>query len=81
MAARATMPMLRMFSPWRYDIDKAARVLLEDSGWREAPLDDLPTGGELVDRYLCPLAALPAIGHAPGAQGMSFKSTEYPQGL
>ncbi|MGA1859831.1 NAD(P)-binding domain-containing protein [Azospirillum sp. 11R-A] len=52
---------VRLFSPWRYNIDKAARALLEASGWREPPLDELPTGGELVDRYLRPLAALPAI--------------------
>jgi hypothetical protein len=52
---------VRLFSPWRYNIDKAARALLEASGWREPPLDDLPTGGDLVDRYLHPLAALPAL--------------------
>lgn len=52
---------VRLFSPWRYNIDKAVRALLEGSGWREPPLDELPTGGELVDRYLRPLAALPAI--------------------
>lgn len=52
---------VRLFSPWRYNIDKAARALLEGSGWQAPPLDDLPTGGDLVDRYLHPLAALPAL--------------------
>src|SRR4051794_14575404 len=35
---------VRLFSPWRYNIDKAARVLLERSGWAESNLEDLPTG-------------------------------------
>lgn len=52
---------VRLFSPWRYNIDKAARQLLERSGW-QAPLDEeLPTGTELVDRYLAKLAAVPEI--------------------
>jgi thioredoxin reductase len=52
---------VRLFSPWRYNIDKAARQLLERSGW-QAPVDEeLPTGTELVDRYLAKLAAVPEI--------------------
>lgn len=52
---------VRVFSPWQYDVDAAARSLLEASGW-DAPEDtDLPTGGEIVDRYLQPLADLPQI--------------------
>jgi cation diffusion facilitator CzcD-associated flavoprotein CzcO len=52
---------VRLFSPWRYNIDKAARALLERSGWAEPNLEDLPTGRELVDGYLRPLASLPGI--------------------
>ncbi|MFC8846041.1 MULTISPECIES: FAD-dependent oxidoreductase [unclassified Micromonospora] len=52
---------VRAFSPWRYDIDDAARRLLADSGWIEPDPDALPTGGELVDAYLRPLAELPQI--------------------
>ena len=52
---------VRLFSPWRYNIDKAARGLLEDTGWQAPDLDALPTGGEIVDRYLAPLAAHTAI--------------------
>ena len=49
------------FSPWRYMVDRTARELLEHSGWR-APNDNvLPTGNELVDGYVVPLATLPAI--------------------
>jgi thioredoxin reductase len=55
---------VRIFSPWRYSIDPAARQLLTESGWNEPEEDGYPTGGELVDRYLAPLAALPKIGAA-----------------
>src|SRR5919107_1548310 len=52
---------VRLFSPWRYVIDRAARDLLEDSGWLEPDLDAYPTGEEIVTRYLAPLAAVPAL--------------------
>ncbi|MGF7178144.1 NAD(P)-binding domain-containing protein [Azospirillum doebereinerae] len=52
---------VQLFSPWRYNIDHAARALLEAGGWQAPPPDALPTGGELVDHYLRPLAALPPI--------------------
>src|SRR5918993_1188792 len=52
---------VRLFSPWRYAVDVAARNLLEDSGWLEPDLDAYPTGEELVTRYLAPLATLPAL--------------------
>ncbi|MFH4921510.1 NAD(P)-binding domain-containing protein, partial [Staphylococcus cohnii] len=52
---------IRLFSPWQYDIDKAARKLLEETNW-ESPQDDvLPTGKELVDQYLMPLSKLPVL--------------------
>lgn len=49
---------VRLFSPWRYDVDRAAARLLEAEGWRPPPPEELPTGRELVDRYLRPLAAI-----------------------
>ncbi|GAA3446466.1 FAD-dependent oxidoreductase [Planomonospora venezuelensis] len=52
---------VRTFSPWKYDIDAAARRLLEATGWNAPDPDWLPTGAELVERYLAPLAAHPAI--------------------
>ena len=55
---------VRLFSPWQYNIDKAARQLLERSGWRSPPDDGLPTAGELLEQYLQPLAALPAMAQA-----------------
>jgi thioredoxin reductase len=42
-------------------VDGAAAALLERSGWTAPPAEQLPTGGELVTRYLEPLAALPEI--------------------
>jgi thioredoxin reductase len=52
---------VRLFSPWQYAIDAAAARLLDASGWEAPAGDEYPTGGELVERYLEPLAALPAI--------------------
>jgi glycine/D-amino acid oxidase-like deaminating enzyme len=52
---------VRLFSPWRYDTDAAARRLLEPSGWASPDAETLPTGGELVRDYLVPLAAHPRI--------------------
>jgi thioredoxin reductase len=54
----------RLFSPWRYDVDAAARRLLAGTGWQEPEADGLPTGAELVEQYLRPLAAVPAISSA-----------------
>jgi thioredoxin reductase len=52
---------VRTFSPWRYMIDAAARELLEDSGWRAPEPEVIPKGDELVDGFVAPLAAHPAI--------------------
>ncbi|WP_327001036.1 NAD(P)-binding domain-containing protein [Dactylosporangium sp. NBC_01737] len=52
---------VRLFSPWRYDIDAAARRLLAETGWVEPDPERLPTGGELAAGYLQPLAGLPAL--------------------
>jgi thioredoxin reductase len=52
---------VRMFSPWRYNVDAAARRLLNSQGWLPPADDVLPTGNDLVDRYLVPLASHPAI--------------------
>ncbi|GAA4283452.1 FAD-dependent oxidoreductase [Brevibacterium daeguense] len=47
----------RLFSPWRFNIDDAARRLLESGDWQAPNPEILPTGHELVDDYLTPLAA------------------------
>ena len=55
---------VRLFSPWRYNIDSAARRLLGTIGWTEPDPDILPTGAELVRGYLDPLAHVPALAAA-----------------
>ncbi|MDX6236655.1 MAG: hypothetical protein QOG10_1470 [Kribbellaceae bacterium] len=53
---------VKLFSPWRYDIDSAARRLLEQAGgWTEPDPGLLPTGGDLIDSYLAPLAKTPQL--------------------
>jgi hypothetical protein len=52
---------IRLFSPWRFNLDAAAVRLLEASGWESPRPTALPYGGELIDGYLAPLAALPEI--------------------
>lgn len=56
-----TIRQRRLFSPWRYNVDHAARALLDAEGW-DAPDDDtLPTAGEVVHDYLAPLARTAAL--------------------
>ena len=52
---------IRLFSPWRFNLDAAAVRLLEAAGWAAPRPTALPYGGELIDNYLAPLAALPEI--------------------
>src|SRR5262245_55338756 len=52
---------VQVFSPWRYNVDPAARALLRRAGWVDPDGDALPTGTELVASYLQPLAKLPDI--------------------
>ncbi|WP_323960878.1 NAD(P)-binding protein [Arthrobacter sp. JZ12] len=52
---------IRLFSPWRYNVDDAAARLLESTGWEHPRPTAVPYGGELIDQYLAPLAAVPAI--------------------
>lgn len=52
---------VRMFSPWEFTLDRRARVLLERHGWQAPDLAAFPTGGEVVERYLRPLASVPEL--------------------
>ncbi|BDH60438.1 hypothetical protein MTP04_05680 [Lysinibacillus sp. PLM2] len=52
---------VRLFSPWQYNIDKVAKKLLEKNGWTAPHEEILPTGKEMVEQYLEPLASLPEI--------------------
>jgi thioredoxin reductase len=55
---------VRVFSPWEFNIDPAAAGLLARHGWTLPDLAGYPTGDELVERYLEPLASVPAIAAA-----------------
>lgn len=52
---------VRVFSPWRYNIDAVCRRLLTSAGWLEPDPEQLPTGTEIVDQYLEPLAMKTAL--------------------
>jgi thioredoxin reductase len=47
---------VRLFSPWKFNVDTAARALLKSHGWQEPPADAYPTGADLYEAYLRPLA-------------------------
>jgi thioredoxin reductase len=49
------------FSPWAYVLSRAALPLLAETGWRGPEPDSYPTGADLLQRYLEPLAAHAAI--------------------
>jgi thioredoxin reductase len=51
----------RLFSPWRYNVDAAAARLLGAAGWVAPDPEALPTGAELVEQYLQPLAGTGAL--------------------
>ncbi|ANJ54804.1 flavoprotein [Pseudomonas silesiensis] len=52
---------VRMFSPWGFNIDKQAAKLLAAHGWVAPAEDTYPSGRELLDQYVYPLAALPSL--------------------
>lgn len=52
---------VRMFSPWEFTVDSATVRQLSAYGWQMPPKDDLPTGDELVERYMQPFADLPNV--------------------
>ena len=47
---------VQLFSPWEYNVDKAAERLLAPTGWNSPAPQAYPTGGELLEGYLKPLA-------------------------
>ncbi|MGH6814943.1 MAG: FAD-dependent oxidoreductase [Hyphomicrobiaceae bacterium] len=70
---------VRMFSPWRYNIDAACERLLRPTGWNSPDPDGYPTGGELAERYLQPLATRTEIGRhlRTGARVVSVARTGF----
>ncbi|MGY4155498.1 thioredoxin reductase [Bradyrhizobium sp. USDA 4461] len=52
---------VQLFSPWEYSIDRAAERLLQPTGWNSPDPKQYPTGAQLVERYLEPLAIRTAL--------------------
>jgi hypothetical protein len=52
---------VRLFSPWCLALDPVSVRLLDQAGWTGPDPDALPTGADLLEYYLEPLAALPAL--------------------
>lgn len=52
---------VQLFSPWEFNINEAAKKLLQKTDWVEPKADKLPTGKELVDEYLEPLSNHPQL--------------------
>ena len=53
---------VRTFTPWQWIVDPAAEALLTSTGWQRPATPVPPTGDELAEHYLEPLAA--ALGDA-----------------
>jgi hypothetical protein len=52
---------VHLFSPWRELLDREATALLTAEGWLAPDPEAYPTGRELVEDYLAPLANTPQI--------------------
>ena len=52
---------VQLFSPWKYNIDTAAARLLAATGWNSPEPEVYPTGRELIESYLAPLATRTAL--------------------
>ena len=52
---------VQLFSPWEYNVDKAAARLLAPTGWNSPDPQIYPTGAELLERYIEPLATKTAL--------------------
>jgi hypothetical protein len=52
---------VRLFSPWCLALDPVSVRLLEQAGWTGPDPDALPTGADLLERYLEPLSAVSAL--------------------
>ncbi|RVW01868.1 FAD-dependent oxidoreductase [Rhodococcus xishaensis] len=52
---------VRLFSPWRYLVDPVAEKMLDAAGWKRPADGGHPTGGELIEEFLEPLAELPQM--------------------
>jgi thioredoxin reductase len=52
---------VRMFTPWEQNLGPSSTSRLERSGWRKPDVAYCPTGAEMAEGYLQPLARLPEL--------------------
>src|SRR5689334_732094 len=52
---------VRLFSVWKQCVDEAAATILRSTGWTGLDRNFLPTGRDLVEKYLEPLAQIPQL--------------------
>ena len=52
---------VRLFSPWKYNVDSVAVEMLEAEGWKTPDMSGVPTGRQLINEYLQPLVELPTM--------------------
>lgn len=55
---------VRLFSPWRYNIDPVMAAHLAPTGWQAPPPEALPLAAEVVQQVLAPFARLPDVAAA-----------------
>ena len=55
---------VRLFSPWRYNVDETMAAMLATTDWQAPVADELPLAGEVVSRALDPFAKLPRVAAA-----------------
>jgi hypothetical protein len=55
---------VRVFTPWRYCVDESTTRLLKRQGWQMPDEGAFPTGADIVDSFLEPLAATPELAPA-----------------
>ncbi|MEK4496612.1 NAD(P)-binding domain-containing protein [Ureibacillus sp. FSL W8-0352] len=49
---------VQLFSSWKYNVDSAAKQILEKNGWKMPNKEEIPTGKALREDYLLPLSEL-----------------------
>ncbi|MGE0858453.1 MAG: arsenic resistance N-acetyltransferase ArsN2 [Gammaproteobacteria bacterium] len=52
---------VRLFSPWRANLDPSMTAMLTARGWTAPPAEELPLAGEVVRQVLEPFAGLPEV--------------------
>ncbi|RZJ11956.1 MAG: GNAT family N-acetyltransferase [Rubrivivax sp.] len=55
---------VRLFSPWKYNVDVAMARLLAPTGWTAPPQTGLPQARDIVERVMQPFAALPQVARS-----------------